>query len=90
MVCSARSWSMSMTRSTRDSSKMLGRYSLGQRRMPGIEAPSVGCRPTICTSGFCSLKYRLQPMMVPVVPMELTKWVMAPPVSAQISGAVLS
>ena len=58
--------------------------------MPGIEAPSVGCRPTIWISGFFSLKNWLQPMMVPVVPMELTKWVIAPPVSSQISGPVLS
>ena len=29
-------------------------------------------------------------MMVPVVPMELTKWVMAPAVSRQISGPVPS
>ncbi|SVJ79067.1 Uncharacterised protein [Klebsiella pneumoniae] len=28
-------------------------------------------------------------MMVPVVPMELTKWVMLPPVCCQISGPVL-
>ncbi|MCY1450342.1 hypothetical protein D9M71_671410 [compost metagenome] len=57
--------------------------------MPGMAEPSIGCRPTICTAGFCSLKYCEQPMMVPVVPMELMKWVMVPWVCCQISGPVL-
>ena len=30
------------------------------------------------------------PVMVPVVPMALTKWVILPPVCAQISGPVVS
>jgi hypothetical protein len=41
-------------------------------------------------SGFCSLKKREQPMIVPVVPMLLTKCVIDPAVSRQISGAVPS
>ena len=56
-------------------SKMSGRYSFGQRRMPGMEAPSFGCTPTICTSGFLLFKNADTPMMVPVVPIALTKWV---------------
>ena len=59
-------------------------------RIPGICAPSSGCAPMIWMSGFFSLKKREQPMMVPVVPMLLTKWVIRPCVSRQISGAVPS
>ena len=43
-------------RSTRRASKMLGRYSCGQRRMPGIAAPSAGCTPTISMAGFSSFR----------------------------------
>ena len=62
----------------------------GHFRMPGICDPSVGWQPTICTAGLFSLRKRDTPMMVPVVPMLLTKCVMAPPVSRQISGPVPS
>jgi hypothetical protein len=42
------------------------------------------------TSGFFSLRNFETPVMVPVVPMALTKWVMRPFVSSQISGPVVS
>ena len=40
------------------------------------------------TSGFRSFRYRLTPMMVPVVPMLLTKCVMRPCVCRHSSGPV--
>ncbi len=49
-----------------------------------------GWTPTIRTAGFFSFMNLDTPMMVPVVPMALTKWVIAPPVSRQISGPVVS
>ncbi len=56
--------------------------------MPGICEPSSGCAPTIVIAGFCSLRKRDTPMIVPVVPIADTKWVIAPFVSRQISGPV--
>lgn len=47
---------MSITLSTRDASKMLGRYSGGHRRMPGMDDSLAGCSPTIWTSGFLLLR----------------------------------
>ena len=44
----------------------------------------------IWIAGFFSLKKREQPMIVPVVPMLLTKCVIRPAVSRQISGPVPS
>ncbi len=43
----------------------------------------------IFTCGFCAFKYLATPVMVPVVPMALTKWVILPSVCAQISGPVV-
>ena len=40
-------------------------------------------------AGFCSLRYRETPMIVPVVPMADTKWVIVPCVSRHISGPVV-
>ncbi len=42
------------------------------------------------TPAFCSFRYREVPMMVPVVPIALTKCVTLPWVSRQISGPVVS
>ncbi len=42
------------------------------------------------TAGFFSLRKRETPVMVPVVPIALTKCVTSPPVSCQISGPVVS
>lgn len=55
---------------------------------PAIWAPSPGCRPTIWTAGLRPLRKRDTPMMVPVVPMLLTKCVTRPAVCSQISGPV--
>src|SRR5687768_13947188 len=63
----------SITLSTRSGSNIFGKYSLGHRRIPGIDDSSVGWQPMICIEGFISLKYLEQPMIVPVVPIELTK-----------------
>ena len=52
--------------------------------------PSVGWHPTIATSPRFSLRNRDTPMMVPVVPIALTKWVTLSTVSFQISGPVVS
>ena len=54
-----------------------------------LDSPS-GCTPMIWMSGFCSFRYCDTPMMVPVVPIEATKWVTWPWVSRQISGPVPS
>jgi len=43
--------------------------------MPGMREPSCGCAPMIWMPGFFSFKKRDTPVMVPVVPMALTKWV---------------
>ena len=51
---------------------MRGRYSWGHLRIPGMREPSLGCAPMMRTAGFCCLRYRLTPVMVPVVPMALT------------------
>ena len=51
VVRSASVWLTSMVRSTRVASKMEGRYSSGQRRIPGIDEPSVGVTPTISIAG---------------------------------------
>ena len=90
VISSDSAWDTSMTRSTRLGSKIFGRYSLGQARMPGICEPGDGCTPMIWIWGFFSLRNRDVPTTVPVVPMELTKWVMRPSVSRQISGPVPS
>jgi hypothetical protein len=58
--------------------------------MPGMREPSLGWAPMICTAGFCSFKKRDTPVMVPVVPMALTKCVMRPPVCCHSSGPVVS
>ena len=68
---------------------MPGIYSAGQRRMPAIADSASGCKPMIFTCGFCAFKYLATPVMVPVVPMALTKWVILPSVCAQISGPVV-
>jgi hypothetical protein len=82
-------WLTSITLSTRLGSKILGRYSGLHRLIPGIEDSFVGWHPMIWIDGFTSLKYREQPMMVPVVPIDETKWVIAPAESRQISGPVV-
>ena len=64
-------------RSTRVGSKIFGRYSLGQRRMPGMCEPSLGWQPTIWISLRCSFRKRDTPMIVPVVPIALTKCVIS-------------
>jgi len=43
---------------------MLGTYSGGQARMPGIFEPSAGWAPTTCTDGFCDLRNRETPVIV--------------------------
>jgi hypothetical protein len=55
-----------------------------------MREPSLGCAPMIRTAGFFSRRKRETPVIVPVVPIALTKWVIAPPVSFQISGPVVS
>ncbi|CKS64153.1 Uncharacterised protein [Mycobacterium tuberculosis] len=65
-------------------------YSAGHLRMPGMREPSAGCAPTMRMAGFFSFRKRETPVMVPVVPIALTKWVTLPLVSAQISGPVVS
>ena len=55
-----------------------------------MREPSFGCAPMIRISGFFSFRKRDTPVIVPVVPIALTKWVMRPPVSFQISGPVVS
>ena len=55
-----------------------------------MREPSDGCAPMICTFGFFSFRKRDTPVMVPVVPMALTKCVMRPPVCAHSSGPVVS
>ena len=55
-----------------------------------MREPSFGCAPMIRTAGFFSFRKRETPVIVPVVPIALTKWVMRPPVSFQISGPVVS
>ena len=55
-----------------------------------MREPSLGCAPTMCTAEFFSFRKRETPVMVPVVPIALTKWVMRPAVSFQISGPVVS
>src|SRR5690606_4119631 len=79
----------SRTESTFLGSNILGRYSTGHFLIPGILELSVGCTPTICTLAFCSFKNVDVPIMVPVVPIEDTKWVLPPWVSLQISGPVV-
>ena len=49
-------------------SKILGRYGLGHFRIPAMEAPSEGCRPTIWMPGSFSFKNLLTPIMVPARP----------------------
>lgn len=89
MVSSASCCVMSSVWSTRLPSKMDGMYSAGQRRMPGMLAPSAGCRPTICTSLLWLFRKRLVPIAVPVVPMLVTKCVMRPLVCSHSSGPVV-
>ena len=58
--------------------------------MPGMLAPSSGCKPIIWILGFFDFRYRETPIIVPVVPIELTKWVIFLPLCSQISGPVFS
>ena len=51
----------------------MGRYSWGHLRMPGMREPSLGWAPMMRIAGFYSFKNRDTPVMVPVVPMALTK-----------------
>ena len=46
-VFSASICGISIIRSTRFGSKIVGKYSCGQRRIPAILEPSEGCKPTI-------------------------------------------
>ncbi len=55
-----------------------------------MREPSCGCAPMIFTAGFFDFRKRETPVMVPVVPIALTKWVMRPCVSAHSSGPVVS
>lgn len=55
-----------------------------------MREPSPGCAPTMRTPGFFSFRKRETPVMVPVVPIALTKCVTRPAVSFQISGPVVS
>ena len=55
-----------------------------------MREPSAGCAPMTFTLGFFSFRKRATPVMVPVVPMALTKCVTRPPVCSQISGPVVS
>ena len=55
-----------------------------------MREPSLGCAPMIRTAGFFSFRKRETPVIVPVVPIALTKCVIRPPVSFQISGPVVS
>jgi len=55
-----------------------------------MREPSAGWAPTMRTAGFFSFRKRDVPVMVPVVPIALTKWVMRPRVSFQSSGPVVS
>src|SRR5688572_26526961 len=89
VISIASTWETSIVLSTRLASKILGTYSLGHLLMPGIDDSSVGWQPIILMSGFCSFKKIEVPIIVPVVPIALTKWVMLPLVSLHISGAVV-
>jgi hypothetical protein len=55
-----------------------------------MREPSLGWAPMMRTAGFFSLRKRATPVMVPVVPMALTKCVMRPPVCSHSSGPVVS
>ncbi len=72
-ISSASSWVTVRIWSTLFGSYIFGRYSSRHLRMPGMLAPSAGCTPTICTSGFFYLRYRDTPIIVPVVPIADTK-----------------
>jgi hypothetical protein len=65
-------------------------YSAGHLRMPGMREPSLGCAPITRTASLRSLRKREVPVMLPVVPIALTKCVTRPAVSRQISGPVVS
>jgi hypothetical protein len=58
--------------------------------MPGMRDPSLGCAPMMRMPLFCSFRNREVPVIVPVVPIALTKCVTRPFVSRQISGPVVS
>ena len=55
-----------------------------------MREPSLGSAPMIWMAGFFSFRNRDTPVMVPVVPMALTKCVMRPPVCSHSSGPVVS
>ena len=55
-----------------------------------MREPSLGCAPMMRIAAFFSFRKRLTPVIVPVVPIALTKCVMRPSVSAHSSGPVLS
>lgn len=74
---------MSITLSTREASKIWGRYAGGHRRIPGIDDALAGCSPTICTSGFLLFR-NLQglkmstPLSIAEYTPELPLWVSQP------------
>ena len=81
-------------RSTSDGSNVVGQKSsptpstrYGRPVPPEYTEPS-GSAATICTAGFCALRYRATPVMVPPVPTPATKCVTLPSVCRQISGPV--
>lgn len=61
--------------STRLLSNILGKYSGAHLLIPGILAVSSGWTPTIWIYGFFYFKNILVPIIVPVVPIDATKWV---------------
>ena len=54
------------------------------------EHRSSGSAATILMSGFCALRYRAVPVIVPHVPAPATKWVIRPAVWRHSSGPVVS
>src|SRR5690606_21514179 len=89
VICIASSSLTSMILSIFAGLKILGRYSFCHFLIPGIFASSAGCTPTIWIFSFCSFKKVDVPIIVPVVPIEDTKWVISLFVSLHISGPVV-
>ena len=71
-MSSASSW-LTETVSSMCSRHKFSACFLGHLRMPGMREPSDGCAPMIRMDGFFSFRKREKPVMVPVVPMALTK-----------------
>lgn len=89
IIYSASSWDTFIMSSTRSLLNIFGRYSGAHLRIPGIFAFSSGCTPIIWISGFFYFKNILVPIIVPVVPIDDTKWVIVPWVSLYIYGPVV-